>query len=151
MSEQKIETPAAELAEVSKPKLADGLFKPYTLGSTLSQGATGNVMTNVRPNMMDYEKQYQSSTKNESLSAEELEKIGQKPAEVKKSLNDFEFASVPVEQREMILTEMDRRIEEAKKSNDAETIDRIEKAKDKAKKCWGPQMGYKQPKASDSK
>lgn len=175
------------------PKLADGLFKPYTLGSILTPGAVGNVMSNVKPNMMDYEKQYQGSTKNQEISAEELsridqeevkkaaesafdklknklahkknpprdpaavaakigrEKLGQKEMtrravegrkeHAKKSMEEI-ISEVPSEQREAVLAEFDRKIEEARKSSNAAEVDRIEKAKQKAKKAFMPNQEY---------
>ena len=53
----------------------------------------------------------------------------------KKSM-DEEIAAVPTEQRELVLAELDRRIDEAKKSNNAIEAERIEKAKEKLQKCW---------------
>lgn len=186
MSEQKTEnqtenkeTPAAPAAEApATPKLAAGLFQPFTLGSTLEQASHGNVMSNTKKNMMDYEKQYQGSTKNQQLSPEELAKLEVKkakvqisgpsrkigvtpkavaaaygtPAPAKKSVSADEIIeSVPADQRELIMAELDRRIEEAKKSNNEAEVQKLEKAKDKAKKCYGPQMDRKQPKAEDLK
>lgn len=193
MSENKTETPNTETAaaEAPKPKLADGLFRTFTLGSTLDQTANGNVMTNMKPNMMDYEKQYKGSTKNQEMTAEELEKLevkkskfkevssaiqrkegyskeradaitaaagrkklGEKEMErrakegkehAKKSMEEA-LAEVPADQREAVIAEFDRRIDEAKKSNDEAQVQLLEKAKEKAKKCYGPQMDYKQPK-----
>lgn len=201
MSEQKNDTQNQAAAAVTPPeapapKLAAGLFKPFTLGSTLDQASHGNVMSNLKPNMMDYEKQYQGATKNQSVSPEDLQKIGQE--EVKKAESDFDklknklahkknpprdpaavaakigreklgekemarraaegrkehakksmeevIAEVPDEQQAAVIAELDRRIDEAKKSNDEPKIQLLEKAKDKAKKCYGPQMDYKQPK-----
>lgn len=175
MSEQNKETPnqVAAPVEAPAPKLGAGLFKPFTLGSTLEQAAHGNVMSNMKPNMMDYEKQYQGSTKNQSLSPEDLKKleegevkkatqlsgpskkVGVTPKAVaaayaKKSMDET-LAEVPVEQREAVIVELDRRIDEAKKSNDSAQIQLLEKAKEQAKKCYGPQMDHKQPKTSDMK
>lgn len=203
MSENKTENqnqaaaPAAPAAP-AQPKLAPGLFQPFRLGSTLAQGPTGNVVNDMKCSPMDYEKQYQGSTKNQSLSAEELEKIG---GEVKKSKfkevssaiqrkegyskeradaitaaagrkelgeaemerrakegkkhakksMEEELSEVPADQRLAVVAEIDRRIDEAKKSNNSAEVDRLEKAKEKAKKCYGPQMDYKQPKAEDLK
>lgn len=201
MSEQKtdqVTPPAAVVVEPPKPKLAAGLFQPFTLGSTLEQGQSGNVMSNMKPNMMDYEKKYQGSTKNQELSAEELAKLaegevkkgnfkevsgaiqrkegvskeradaiaaaagrkelGEKEMErrskagkdkAKKSM-DEELLEVPTEQREAVMAEFDRRIDEAKKSNNEGEVQKLEKAKEKAKKCYGPQMDHKQPKIEKS-
>lgn len=74
------ETPAAPATE--SPKLASGLFQGFTLGSTLKQAPTGNIMTNMKKPMMDYEKQYQNSSKNQKLSSEQLAQI--KPETPKK-------------------------------------------------------------------
>lgn len=176
MSEIKVDNsqvsqPAATPAEPPKPTLAEGLFKPFQLGSTLAQGEVGNVMHNLKKPMMDYEKQYQGATKNESVSAEDLQKLGEvkkaKAAEddkkdedkkkkeddkAKKSMTEDEaIANVPEEQRPEVIAELDRRIEEARKSNNEVEAQTIEKAKEKAKKCWGPQMDQKQSKESDMK
>lgn len=70
------EAPKAEAAPA--PKLANGLFQSFTLGSTLKPGVVGNVMDNMKKPAMDYEKQYQNSTKNQKLSAEELQKLSSK-------------------------------------------------------------------------
>lgn len=220
MSENKTEAtnqevPATE--EAPKPTLSAGLFKQFTLGSTLQQGDVGNVMNNLKQSPMDYEKAYQGSTKNASISPEDLSKIevkkgafqrmvnklshqknpprdpkavaakigreelGQKEmtrraeegkkeahkseedthdldkavqisgpsrkigvtpktiaaAYAKKSATDAEiFASVPEDTRQSVLSELDRRIEEARKSSNETEAQRIEKAKDKAKKAW---------------
>lgn len=63
--------------EAPKPKLAPGLFQNFTLGSTLDQGPTGNVMANVKQSPIDYEKRAKES-KNESLTAEQLEQMKSK-------------------------------------------------------------------------
>ena len=187
MSESKTETQtqqAVPAAEPPKPKMADGLFKPFTLGSTLSLAESGNVMSNLKRSPMDYEKQYQGSTKNQPVSAEELEKLS--AGEVKKAKNDVKYercvqhvkekqggakgpanpwtvchasvkkseeiiAEVPEDQRQAVLDELERRIEEAKKSNNETEVQLLEKAKEKAKKCYGSQMDYKQPKTSEMK
>ncbi len=145
----------APVVEAPKPKLAEGLFKPYTLGSTLEQGPTGNQMSNMRQSPMDYEKTYQGATKNQAVSAEELAKLGSEPVKksvaVSKAPTDEQLAAVPADQREHVLAELDRREDEARKSNNTQEVDRVQKAKDRAKKCWGPQMDRKQPKASDLK
>lgn len=200
MSEQKTDTqnqaaPAVTPTEAPAPKLAAGLFQTFTLGSTLEQAAHGNVMNNVKPNMMDYVKQA-GNHKNQSLDAETLEKLGTE--EVKKAESAFDklknklahkknpprdpaavaakigreklgekemarraaegrkehakksmdetIAEVPTEQQAAVIAELDRRIDEAKKSNSTEQLQLLEKAKEKAKKCYGPQMDYKQPK-----
>lgn len=74
--------PAAEAkpAEVAAPapKLAPGLFNGFTLGSTLVQGPRGNVMSNMKKPLMDYEQKYQNSTKNQKMTAEELEQLKNK-------------------------------------------------------------------------
>ena len=65
-------------SEEQKPverKLSSGLFSGFTLGATLKQGPTGNVMTGIKASPMDYEKTYKESTKNVQLSAQELQKI----------------------------------------------------------------------------
>lgn len=162
MSDQKIETPnqaaapAVTPAEAPAPKLAAGLFRNFTLGSTLEQAPHGNTMKNMKPNMMDYVSQA-GNHKNQALDPETLAKIGTKEAapapkveEVKKSIEQT-LEEVPAEQRELVLAELDKRIDEAKKSNNAAEVDKLEKAKDKAKKCYGPQMDAKQPKEKDLK
>lgn len=58
------ETPAPAAAAPIAPKFSENLFKPYSLGSTLKQGPVGNVMTNVKPSKLDYEKTYNESFKN---------------------------------------------------------------------------------------
>lgn len=191
MSENKTENtnqaaaPAAPV-EPAQPKLAAGLFQPFKLGSTLAQGPVGNHMENMKRSPMDYEKQYQGSTKNQVVEPAELAKIdgskiekgnfkqvssaiqrkegyskdradaiaaaagrkelGEKEMErrskagkekAKKSMEET-LDEVPAEQREAVLAEFDRRIDEAKKSNDAVQVDSLEKAKEKAKKCYGP-------------
>lgn len=81
-----IEAPKTEAAaatpepakEAPAPKLAPGLFGNFTLGSTLAQGPRGNIMTNMKPAKMDYEKQYQGSTKNQKLTSEELKQLNNK-------------------------------------------------------------------------
>lgn len=55
--------------QVQEIKFDDSLFKPFTLGSTLEQSPTGNVMSNTKPTN-DYEQAYQNSTKNEKVSFE---------------------------------------------------------------------------------
>jgi len=163
MSEQKNETqnqtaaPAATTpAEAPAPKLAAGLFQTYRLGATLEQAPHGNVIHGAKPNMMDYVKQAGSS-KNQSMTPEELEKLGTEEVkkaasatDVKKSMEE-ELNEVPADMREAVVAELDRRIDEAKKSNNEAEVQKLEKAKDKAKKCYGPQMDRKQPKASDMK
>lgn len=74
------EAPAAAqpAAESPKPKLAPGLFQGFTLGSTLKQGPTGNAMANVKQSPMDYEQRVKDSSKNQSLSAEQLEQLKSK-------------------------------------------------------------------------
>ena len=67
------EASPAPAAEAPKPKLAAGFFKDFTLGSHLEQGAKGNVMTNMKKPPMDYEKAYQQSTKNQQMTAEQLQ------------------------------------------------------------------------------
>ena len=60
--EVKAEEPAQEAAaeEVeaepapAEPKFANGLFKPFSLGSTLEQSPSGNVMSNMKQAKMDY-------------------------------------------------------------------------------------------------
>lgn len=167
MSESKTATNAdpnaTPLPAETKPALAAGLFKPFTLGSTLEQGPVGNVIRDVKRSPMDYERTYQNSTKNQTIAPEDLAKLGEgevkkavrkngSPAPAKKSMTNEEIlAAVPEDQREAIMAEFDRRIDEARKSNKEDEAQRIEKAKDKAKKCYGPQMNYKQPKASDLK
>jgi len=80
------ETPAAESAatteaqaapavEAPAPKLQAGLFGSFTLGSTLKQVETGNVMSNTKKPMMNYEQAYQESTKNQVLTAEQLKEL----------------------------------------------------------------------------
>lgn len=44
-------------------KFADDLFQPVALGSTLRQGSTGNVMSNVKKPSMDYQEVYKNSIK----------------------------------------------------------------------------------------
>lgn len=161
MSDQKIETPnqaaapAVTPAEAPAPKLAAGLFRTFTLGSTLEQAPHGNTMNNMKPNMMDYVNRA-GNHKNQSLDPETLAKIGAKEApapkveEVKKSIEET-LKEVPAEQRELVLAELDKRIDEAKKSNNESEVQKLEKAKDKAKKCYGPQMDAKQPKEKDLK
>ncbi len=71
--------PAQEAAPAApEKKLAAGLFQGFTLGSTLEQGPVGNVMSNVKKPMMDYEQTYKQSSKNQQLSAEELSKLAPK-------------------------------------------------------------------------
>jgi len=49
-----------------------GLFgRDFTLGTTLQQGPVGNVVTNVKPSKMDYNKQYENSTRNETFVRDE--------------------------------------------------------------------------------
>lgn len=134
---------AAAPAEPAKPKLSDGLFKEFSLGSKLVQGSTGNELSNIKASPMDYEKKYQNSTKNQSLSAEELAKLKAEP--IKKSTDPYE--NVKPEDREKILAEIDARIAKAKEDKDEKKEKLLMKMKDKAKKCWGPQMDRKQPKA----
>lgn len=74
-AEQKVvqaETPAgiskeSQGGQTQEIKFADGMFKPFTLGSTLEQAPTGNVMANMKPSKSDYVKDYEGSTKNEKL------------------------------------------------------------------------------------
>jgi len=75
-TEQKVETAPAPAPE-PKVKLAAGLFKPFTLGSSLKQSQTGNVITNVKVST-DYEKIMQENSKNQQLTSEQLEKLSQK-------------------------------------------------------------------------
>jgi hypothetical protein len=97
MSEQKTETtetkttetttettqavaPATEASSEPAPqaepqvRVKEGLFKPFTLGSTLSQGPTGNVMANVKKPIMDYEKTYQQSIRNVQMTDKDFQK-----------------------------------------------------------------------------
>lgn len=67
-------TPTPEPVKAD-PKLANGLFQGFTLGSTLKQGPTGNVMSNMKAPLMDYEKKYQQSTKNIQMTPKELSEI----------------------------------------------------------------------------
>ena len=76
------EAPAAAAPVADAPKLANGLFQGFTLGATLKQGPTGNIMTNMKKPMMDYQKQYEGSTKNQKLTGEQLAQI--KPETPKK-------------------------------------------------------------------
>lgn len=69
---------AAEPAAAPAPKLAPGLFQGFTLGSTLIQGPRGNVMTNVKAPAMDYQKQYEGSTKNQKLTSTDLKNLQNK-------------------------------------------------------------------------
>lgn len=77
-----VEAPKADAASApatkDAPKLAPGLFQGFTLGSTLAQGPTGNVMANMKKPIMDYEKQYQNSTKNQKLTAEQIKQLNNK-------------------------------------------------------------------------
>lgn len=70
----------AEPAKAPEPqvKLKPGLFQGFSLGSTFKQGPQGNVMTNVKPNPMDYEKAYKESTKNVKMSEEQLKNLNKK-------------------------------------------------------------------------
>lgn len=70
----------AKPVEEVKPevKFADNLFKPFSLGSTLKQGASGNVMTNVKKPALNYEAEYKRSIKNIKLTAEEIAKLHEK-------------------------------------------------------------------------
>ena len=128
MSESKNDT-QTQVTE-PKPTLAAGLFKPFKLGSTLSQGEIGNVMENMKASPFDYEKAYQNSTKNQSIAPQDLEKIQE--GEVKKS--KFKEVSSAIQRKEgyskeradaitaaagrkeLGEKEMERRSKEAKKS-----------------------------------
>jgi len=68
-------TAAAPTAPTEQPKLAPGMFQGFALGATLRQSPTGNVMTNMKKPMMDYEKTYQNSTKNQRLTPEQLTQV----------------------------------------------------------------------------
>lgn len=70
--------PAAPAPETPKPKLAPGLFQGFTLGSSLTQGPTGNAIANVKPSPMDYEKRVKESSKNQTLTSEQLEQLKSK-------------------------------------------------------------------------
>lgn len=51
-----------------EPIFDPGLFgQEFSLGATLQQGPTGNVMANMKPSPTDYNKQYDNSTKNEAF------------------------------------------------------------------------------------
>jgi hypothetical protein len=76
-----VTAPVEQQAAPPKPKLADGLFKEFLVGSRLAAGSTGNVMTNVKTSPMDYQKRYESSTKNQKLTAEDIAKL--KPDTIK--------------------------------------------------------------------
>ena len=117
---QEIVVAETPVAEAPKPILAAGLFKPFTLGSTLERGEVGNRMSNLKQSPMDYEKTYQDTTHKNSISEEDLKKLAE--GKVKKSNTE----------RESVLAELDRRIEEAKKSNNDSEVQRIENAK----KAW---------------
>ena len=80
VAEAAVAAPVAESpkAEPAAPKLSAGLFQGFTLGSTLKPGAVGNVMSNMKKPMMDYEKQFANSTKNQKMTSEELQKLSQK-------------------------------------------------------------------------
>jgi len=57
-----------------EPIFADGLFGgEFSLGATLKQGPTGNVMTNMKPQMFDYEEKYKNSTKNQKMTSKDFE------------------------------------------------------------------------------
>lgn len=71
-----------EATPAPQPKLAQGLFGGFALGASLKQGPNGNVMTNMKKPMMDYNKVYAGSTKNQKMTADELKAIN--PAPVKK-------------------------------------------------------------------
>lgn len=60
------------------PKLAPGLFNNYSLGSILVQGASGNVIANVKASPMDYQKQLENSSKNQKMTAEQLKEMQNK-------------------------------------------------------------------------
>lgn len=75
-TEQKPEETPAE----PKVKLAPGLFSEFTLGSSLKQAPTGNIITNLKANALNYEQVYKDSTKNVQMTAEDF-----KNGEVKKS------------------------------------------------------------------
>lgn len=49
--------------ELDEGKFAEGLFQPVALGSTLRQGSTGNVMSNIKKPAMDYQEAYKNSIK----------------------------------------------------------------------------------------
>ena len=95
MSEQKVEqtpvetlvtAPVETVAVVQEvaptpppaPKLAAGLFQGFTLGTTLKQGPTGNVVSNMKAAPMDYVEAYKHSTKNVQVTSEELAKLDPK-------------------------------------------------------------------------
>lgn len=75
--EAKTETTAAP-AEAPAPKLQAGLFSEFSLGSTLKQGPTGNVMSNMRKPASDYEQTYQQSTKNVKYTEEQMKELASK-------------------------------------------------------------------------
>ena len=78
-----VATEAAAPQAEAQPKLSAGLFQGFTLGATLKQGPTGNVMSNMKKPIMDYEKTYKQSMRNEQLSPEQFK--AQQEAKAKKS------------------------------------------------------------------
>ena len=60
--------------EKPEPKFAGNLFKEYSLGATLKQGPTGNVMSNMKPSQVDYVQQAKDAIKNEVVSPDEFNK-----------------------------------------------------------------------------
>lgn len=130
--EQQAQVTPAPAAETPKPKLADGLFTGFTLGSILTQGPTGNSMSNLKKPMMDYEKTYEGATKNQSLTEEELkalagesvkkaesnfDKLKNKLADKKNPPKDPAAVAAKIGREELGQAEMTRRAEEGKKSD----------------------------------
>lgn len=74
-SSEKIEEPAAPVAK--EVKFAEGLFKPYTLGSTLEQGPSGNVMANFKKPAMDYVEAAKNKA-NQVMTAEDIKNLANK-------------------------------------------------------------------------
>ena len=75
--EQSAEQVADQKPVEKEVKFADGLFKPFKLGSTLEQSPDGNVMSNFKKPAMDYV-EAAKNTKNQVLTSKELAELRNK-------------------------------------------------------------------------
>lgn len=72
----------------------------------------------------------------EKLGEKEMERRAKEGKDKAKKSMEETIGEVPAEQQDLVLAELDKRLDEAKKSNNADSVQKLEKAKEKATACY---------------
>lgn len=131
---------AKSLADIQKEQTAPTptqVEKPFSLGSTLVQGESGNVFTNFKVSPIDYVEAAKPKGV-VTMSGEELQKLSQQPKVQKSEEAEIDFSS------------LDSVLEKASKEDKAKMMEKLQHKMEEAKKC-GDMKTYKACKAMCSR